>query len=274
MKIALSEIQVWPFRSLSLLVGGGTLLAIAKLSGQSVRVPTSEIRPLLFCALFNMIGWHLFSGYGVSMIEAGRASVIAFTMPVWAALLGLFMLGEKLTRSKLLSLALGIAGLVVLIGGDLAHLDAAPLGAFLMLGAAISWAMGTVLMKRYSWSIPPGVLAGWQLVAGGVPITIGALLFSDYPNPADLSLPALAALAYVLAIPMVFCHWAWFKVVRLFPAALAAIGTLAIPIVGVFASAAMLDEAIGSRELIALALVCAALLAVLVLPALRTARKA
>ena len=57
--------------------------------------------------------------------------------------------------------------------------------------------------------------------------------------------------------------------VRLFPAALAAIGTLAIPVVGVFASALVLDEPVGWRELAALALVCSALAAVLLRPALR-----
>ena len=71
---------------------------------------------------------------------------------------------------------------------------------------------------------------------------------------------------------MVFCHWAWFSVVRLFPAAIAAIGTLAIPIVGVFSSALVLGEPVGLRELASLGLVCAALAVVLLLPALRQAK--
>ncbi len=72
----------------------------------------------MICVVFNILGWHLFSGYGVSMIEAGRASIIAFTMPVWAALFSRFVLGEALTGTKLLGLALGIVGLAVLIGPD------------------------------------------------------------------------------------------------------------------------------------------------------------
>ncbi|MDH3596586.1 MAG: EamA family transporter, partial [Rhodospirillales bacterium] len=64
-------------------------------------------------------------------------------------------------------------------------------------------------------------------------------------------------------------HWAFFQIVRLFPAALAAIGTLAIPVVGVFASALVLGEAVGVRELTALTLVCGALAVVLGLPAIR-----
>lgn len=268
MKLALAEIQVWPFRSMCLLAGGGALLILARLSGRSIRVPTREIRPLLICVVFNILGWHLFSGYGVSMIEAGRASIIAFTMPVWATLFSRFLLGEALTGTKLLGLALGVAGLAVLIGPDLSRLGAAPLGAALMLGAAISWALGTVLMKRTLWTIPVATLAGWQLLIGAVPITLGALAFGEYPDPAALSTPALLSLIYVLVVPMVFCHWAWFTVVRIFPAAIAAIGTLAIPIVGVFSSALVLGESVGLRELTALVMVCGALAVVLVLPAL------
>jgi len=272
MKIVLNEMPVWTFRSLCLIAGGGALLAIAKLGRRPLRVPTGEIRPLLVCSLFNIVGWHLFSGYGVSLIESGRAAIIAFTMPVWAAVLGRIVLGERFTPTGVIGLGLGILGLAVLMGPDLASLGAAPLGGLFMLAAAASWAAGTVFMKRYTWSMPVGVLAGWQLMIGALPVTLGAVLLEPLPNPAELSIQALLALVYVLALPMVFCHWAWFSIVRLFPAAVAAAGTLAIPVVGVISGAILLGEALGGREITALVLVCAALASVLVIPAWRGAR--
>ncbi len=72
---------------------------------------------------------------------------------------------------------------------------------------------------------------------------------------------------------MIFCHWAWFKLIGLFPAAIAAIGTLAIPVVGVFASSLLLGEAVGPAEVAALILVCLGLAVVLVGPALFGNRK-
>ena len=272
-KIVLGEMPVWTFRSLCLIFGGCAILAIARMSGRSLRVPTSEIRPLLLCAVFNIVGWHLFSAYGISLIESGRAAIIAFTMPVWAAALGWLVLGERLTLTSMLGLALGILGLAVLVGPDLASLDRAPLGALMMLGAAVSWATGTVLMKRFRWSIPVGVLAGWQLLAGAAPVVLGALVFERLPFPLEISIEAWAALAYVLVFPMVFCHWAWFSIVRSFPAAMAAASTLAIPVVGVISSAILLGEPVGWREIIALFLVCGALTVVLVVPALRHTRR-
>lgn len=269
LKISLSAVPVWSFRSLCLVGGGLGLLLIARLSGRALAVPRADRGALLLVALFNVIGWHLFSGYGVSLLPAGRAVIVAFTMPLWVVLLSSLILGERLTSAKLTGLALGIAGLGVLIGPDLLGLGAAPLGAAMMLSAAISWAFGTVLIKRHRWSIGSAVLAGWQLLIAAPPIILGAAVIDGPPQAAWFTLPVILAIAYVLLLPMIFCQWAYFETVRLFPAGIAAIGTLAIPVVGVFSSALVLGEATGPRELISLVLVCAALAVVLLLPALK-----
>jgi len=274
MKIVLGELAVWPFRTICLIGGGLGLLAIARFGGLPLTVPQRDLRPLLICTLFNVVGWHLCSAYGISLMQAGRASIIAFTMPLWAALLGHWVLGERITAAKIVGLALGLTGMAVLIGPDLQSLGAAPLGALFMLGAAVSWATGTVAVKRFTWQISTLVLTAWMLLLGAIPVAIGALLIGEGLPAEGLSTQALLALAYVLALPMLFYQWAYFSVVRLFPAVIAAIGTLAIPIVGVLSSAVVLGEPVGLRELIALCLVCGALAVVLVLPALREARKA
>ncbi len=273
MKIILGELSPWGFRLLCLLPAGFALLAIARLSGLDLRVPKREIGPLLLCAVFAIAGWHLFTAHGVSLIPAGRAVIIAFTMPLWASLMAAPLLGEALTRRKLLGLGLGLGGLACLLGPEIAVLGTAPLGSLLVLVAAISWALGSLLLKRFAWTTPTIVLAGWQLLAGGLPVTVGALLIEGVPDPTALSPKAQVALIYTITFPMIFCHWAWFKLIGLFPAAIAAIGTLAIPVVGVFASALLLGEAVGPAEVAALILVCLGLAVVLVGPALFGNRK-
>jgi drug/metabolite transporter (DMT)-like permease len=69
-------------------------------------------------------------------------------------------------------------------------------------------------------------------------------------------------------LPMIFCQWAWFTVVRLFPASVAAIGTLAIPVIGVFSSSLVLGEPVGLQELCALFFVVTGLAIVLLKPQL------
>ncbi|QIE57346.1 DMT family transporter [Pikeienuella piscinae] len=268
MKIALEELPVWWFRSFSVGAGAAGLLLIAALSGLRVWPARADLRPLLICALFNIIGWHILTAYGVSLMPAGRASIIAFTMPVWAAMLAALILGEPITPWKIAGLILGVAGLGALIGPDLAALGATPTGALFMLGASISWAAGAVLFKKFAWTLPVASAVGWQLAIGALVITSFAAALEPSPNLTALSWRAICALAYLFAIPMIYCQWAFFSVVQIFPAAIASIGTLAVPVVGVFSSAWILGEPIGVRDVVALALIFMALFVVLVAPGL------
>ena len=259
MKLALSEIPPWTFRSIGLVIGGVGLLAIARIAGHSVAIPRQSGAMLLVISLFNITIWHVLSAYGLTLIEAGRAVIIAFTMPLWAVLLSRFILNDPLTARRITALALGLVGLAILIGPDLQALGAAPLGATFMLAAAVSWALGTVVMKTREWTMPILVLTGWQLLLGGVPVVAGMLLFETPVDLAMISIRGLIGLTYTIVVAMFICHTMWFALVRRLPAAVAALGTLAIPIVGVFSSALFLEEAVGVREVIALCLVVAAL---------------
>jgi drug/metabolite transporter (DMT)-like permease len=62
---------------------------------------------------------------------------------------------------------------------------------------------------------------------------------------------------------MIYCYWAWFRLVELLPATIAGLSTLAIPAVGVFSSAMILDEPLGPAEIGSLVFVVAAIALVL-----------
>ncbi len=272
MKIILAEMTVWWFRALCLIVGGCILLALSALSGNRWRLARGEIKPVLLCGGFAILGWMVFSAYGVSQMPAGRASIIAFTMPLWATLVAALVLDEKFSLHKALGLLLGLGGLGFLIGPDLVILQRAPVGAGFMLLAAISWAIGTVLLKRIAWSLPTLSNVAWQLLLCALPVTLVAALLEPLPDLRELSLEAAIALIYLFLFPMSFCQWAYFKTVSLLPASVASIGTLLVPVIGVYSSHVILDEAVGLSELLALLLVVSALLLVLVLPAWKTSR--
>ncbi|HET6520579.1 MAG TPA: DMT family transporter [Geminicoccaceae bacterium] len=264
MKLALMEVPPWTFRVICLLVGGLGLLAIARLSGERLAVPPGRLRPMLSVAFINVTLWHLCSAYGLLYIESGRAAIIAYTMPVWASVLAVWVLGERLEARRVVGLALGMAALAVLIGPDfLAGFGEAPLGALAMLGAALSWAVGTVALKRHDWGMPVTALTGWMLLIGGVPILVGWLFIEAWPDLSGVSLPAALATLYAATVAMIFCYCTYVKLVTMLPASVAATSTLGIPVSGVFSSALMLGEPIGLAEVAALALVLGALSLVL-----------
>jgi drug/metabolite transporter (DMT)-like permease len=158
---------------------------------------------------------------------------------------------------------LGLAGLFILLQPQLASVGDKPIGVVFMLGAAMSWGIGTVLLKYFKWTIPTVLLTGWQLTIGSLPVIAGAMIFEPCLAISQLSLNAVLAMIYVIVFPMLFCHWAWFTVVSIFPAGVAAISTLAIPVIGVLSSAVVLGESLGIREGAALVLVITAVAIVL-----------
>jgi len=266
MKIALTEIPPWTFRTFCLVLGGLGLMGLAKANGFRLAVPKGELKPLLLVAALNITGWHLLSAHGLVRINASRATIIAFTMPLWATILSCFILRERLKVSRLLGLGLGICGLAILVGQEIRALGASPAGSSLMLGAALSWALGTVAIKYFQWTMPVSLLTAWQLLLGGIPVVLGAVLLDPADTLLHLSAKSILAAVYVILLPIIYCQWAWFKVVSLFPATVAAIGTLAIPVIGVLSSALVLSEAVGVREIAALVLVVTALAIVMIKP--------
>lgn len=258
-KIVLREIPPWTFRTYSSILAGLGVIALLKAKGIRVAIPKEEFWPLFLVALLNITGWHLCSAYGVIYMKAGRAVIIAYTMPVWASIMGTFILGERLTLASFVGLFFGIAGLMILIGPDVWSFESAPLGAIFMLGASISWAGGTIFIKYFHWTMPIIVFTGWILFLGGIPIVIGTLIFDPITAIFQLSWRGALGLAYIVILGMIVSYWIWVKVIELFPTNIASIGMLIVPIIGVFSSAFVLGEPIGFREIAALILVVTAL---------------
>lgn len=253
MKLAVGELSPWTFRTICVAVSGGGLMGLGALSGERLSVPRAMWPALLGAALGGVTGWHMFSAFGLQHIESGRGAIVAFTMPVWAAILSALYLGERLDRRRLLALSLGMLGIAILVGPDLA--GGGPLGPLLMTGAALCWAGGIVALKSCRW--PTGIMAlsGWQLILGGLPIVVVWLVVEPRPDLSRLTWTGAAATFYAATVALIFCFAAYNKVVTMLPATAAAISTLAIPVVGLLSSAWLLGEPAGWRELAALGLV-------------------
>jgi drug/metabolite transporter (DMT)-like permease len=256
MKLAVQEVPPWTFRALCVTVGGGALLALTRLTGAPVLFPPRHLPGLMLVGLFNVTAWHLLSAYALLHTGGGRAAIVGYTMPIWASMLSVLVLHERIGARQVVALALGMAGLALLLGQDLGRLGAAPIGVLLMLGAALGWATGTILIKRFSWrGMPIMALTGWQLLIGGVPIVIGWWLWEPVPDLTALSLPSAIGLAYAVLVAMIFCQTTYFKIVTLVPANVAAMAVMGVPVVGVLSSAWILGERVGPIEIAALVLV-------------------
>jgi drug/metabolite transporter (DMT)-like permease len=272
MKAAVAEIPILTFRVICLYGGGLGMYLLARLGGLSFRIPRNELLPLLVVTFFNITVWHVCSAAGLKYIEAGRAAIIAYTMPLWATLLSVYLLNERLRASTIVGLAVGMLGLAALLLPEWDGLTADPRGPLFMLIAAMAWAAGTVGLKYCRFTMPVVSLVGWQLLLGGIPVLIAAPFFDRGVDPTSWSLPAWFGTAYAVLVAMIYCHWAWFKLVRSFSAVTVSINSLAIPVVGVVSSTLLLGEGIGLDVIAGLGLVILAQFLVLVWPVLARPR--
>jgi len=263
MKLALAEVPPWIFRSLCLGLGSAVLFLVLRLGGQPIPLPRGQWLRITVLALLNITGWNMLVAFGLTMIPSGRASILAYTMPVLAIPLSVWLLNERLTMAKATGLVLGLAGLALLLGEGYAALGAAPLGTLLVLGAAASWALGAVLQKKYPIAMAPGPYTAWIMLLGGVPIFIGAAVLDDPRSLAPLGAGALFGIAYNVLVAFAFAHWAWIKLATSVSVTVFSLSILIIPVVAVLGGMVFLGERPSAAELAALGLVLASLATVL-----------
>ena len=266
MKVALSQVPPWTFRALCLGLGSAVLILALRAGGQRLASPRGQWARLAVLALFNITGWNVLVAFGVTMIPAGRAAILGYTMPALAIPLSVWLLGERPTLHKLAGLALGMGGLALLMGEALLTAGAAPLGSLMVLGAAASWALGVVLQKKYPVDMPPGSYTAWIMLLGGLPMIAMALLTDDLSALARVELWPALGVAYNVLLAFGFANWAWIKIATQVSVTVFSISTLIIPVVGVISGMIFLGERPSLAEYAALALVLGSLLTVAIPP--------
>jgi len=269
LKMGVEELAPLTFRGMTLPFAALGLLLVSRLSGDSVRVPRALWPRVIALALFNIACWNGFVLFGVQQLPAGRSAILAYTMPIWATMIATLVLHEPLSRRKLLGLVLGVSGMAVLIGEQIAVVRAAPFGALMILAAAITWAFGTVLLRKWQPPIAQNTLSGWMMLLGWIPLAIAAPFLDPQPLASELgqlSARGWFAIAYNIFLAGTVAHWAWFTLARTLPVTVSSLSSLSVPVVGVFSGIVLLGERPGVQEWVALALVVAALFTVLFQP--------
>ena len=248
-KYLLSELPPLTFRGATGVVGACLLAALALARGQSLCVPRKLWPRLMLAALLNVTGW---MGLALLWLPASEAALIAYTMPVWASILAWPVLGERPTLLRTLALVMAFAGLAAIMGGNGLTATTVQLpGIIMALTGAVGFALGTVLAKRLPVPLPPIPAAAWQIGLGCFPIVIIGLAI-ETTHIEKVTQLGWWLLVYSTVIQFCIAYVSWFAALARLPASVAAIGTMAVPVIGVVASAAALHEPLGPTQVAAL----------------------
>jgi drug/metabolite transporter (DMT)-like permease len=243
------------------------ILAICLVRRVSLRVPKGEAWRLVVVGLLFMSGNNMLLTWGEKMVPSGFASLVIATIPIMIALLEMVLGwmgkgGEPLNARGWAGTLLGMVGIGVLVlpslrGQAMVGATRPVMGVLVLLCAALSFAVGSVLSRRWRFQADTFVATGWQIGAAGVFNLLvavgGGTIFH-----AQWSWKGLGAIAY-LSVFGSLCGLVAFTYL-LKNVAVTKVATYAFvnPVIAVLLGVLLLHERLARTELMGMAvIVCA-----------------
>ncbi|RRV25733.1 O-acetylserine/cysteine exporter [Pseudomonas sp. o96-267] len=227
-----------------------------------VRRPQVPLRWMLAYGMTISVGQFAFLFYAMYVgMPAGLASLVLQSQAFFTLFFAALFLGERLRGSNLFGLLVAASGLVLigLQGGQAMTLA----GFALTIAAASMWALGNVVTRTLGKVNLVGLVVWGSLIP---PLPFLALsLWLEGPelisqSLRSLSLDSLLVLAYLAFGATILGYGLWSRLLSRYPASQVAPFSLLVPVVGISSSALLLDERLGSLQMVGAALVMAGLL--------------
>lgn len=264
MKLALADAPPFAF-VLYRMLGTMLLLGPTLAAGRIRLVPEAGERTGMFVVgLFNVAGFLICGIVGLSIVPAGRAIVLGYTMPLWAIPIELWLEPNRLSRMQLLGGLIGFAGLLLFMNPGLVDWSDGRVvaGNGMLLLAAICWATGSVLYRRRHWRSGFWAQTFWQLATSTVIIAAVALP-AVLQTPVQWSWWLLAILAYNWIVTTALGYFLWNRVLAVMPAGVAGQVMALTPVGGFLLSTAMFGGAITLDVILSIVLIIAGIIVTL-----------
>jgi drug/metabolite transporter (DMT)-like permease len=264
MRVALDEITPWAVRLIGYSIGAATLLILLKAQGRRLAIPFGKdwlhifIAAQLLAVAFGVAGT-----FAQLMASTSRVIIVNYSMPVWSSLLAYFVLRERINQRSAIGLALCVAGLGVLVYPVAEKSLQEPIGLLLALCCALGWAAGTVYMK---WARIRGDLLAitfWQVMVGAGVFLIFYLIFEGLPAYHPLQWRTWAGILFNGILGTGIAYFIWFNIIGRLSTAMASLGSLINPVVGVIGAVIVLGDRPTMFDWIGFALIFAAAACVL-----------
>jgi drug/metabolite transporter (DMT)-like permease len=241
-------------------ISGLLAVAIASALGQSSRLSRAH---WVAVALFGICQNALYLGLNFVALQWSEASVaviIASMLPLVVAFASRVFFGEKLSWLGLGGLILGVAGVILIMGGRIGAGGVDMTGLALMGAAVISLAAATLLLRDALPRENLLMIVGLQMLVGSAVLLPFALVFEEWI--VNWTWRLLAAFTFTIFVPGIAATVTWFWLVRRVGPTGAATYHFLNPFLGVAVAALVLGETIGLRDVAGVTIVAAGILAV------------
>lgn len=267
MKLGIAGTPPLTFRSLSMWLGMPVLWAATRVLRVPLRIERSDWRELGSLTVTNMIVWHVVAINALAVLSSGRAAILGYTMPIFAALWGVAVFGQRLTARNVVGVVAAALGVALLLWHELAQMAGRPWGAFGMLVAAAVWALGTLQLRRTRIVAPTLAIVFWMSMATTLVMTLLAFGIERERWHAPDAV-TWAAVLYNAVLIFGFAQPLWLLMARTLPPMASSLSVMMIPVLGTVSGAWWLKEQLHWQDGAAIALMMVAIGSVL-LPARR-----
>jgi len=166
-------------------IAGVVMLAVCALTGRKVLYAPRQIALAAVVGVLLLMGGNLTLSYAELSVASGLAALIVAITPLWFLVLDSLLLGHHhISGRGKAGLALGIVGLLILFYPELVAktvLGRREFWASLsLIGGSFSWALGSVLSKRWQSGMDIFSATAWQMIAAGVANFLFALVAGDF----------------------------------------------------------------------------------------------
>ena len=164
-------------------IAGTIMLAVCAATGRRILYSPKQIALCAVVGLLLLMGGNLTLSYAELSVSSGLAALIIAITPLWFLVLDSLLLGDHhISNRGKAGLMLGILGLVVLVwpelrAGTLGHREL--WACISLIAGSFSWALGSVLSKRWQSGMDVFSATGWQVTAAGVGNFVFALFAGD-----------------------------------------------------------------------------------------------
>lgn len=231
------------FAGLRFSLAGLMLLVHAATTGKPLLPSPRRLGELALLGLILTAAQYMFYYIGLAHTTGTKVSIITSTSTFFSVLLAHWLYSnDKLTGRRLIGCLVGFAGVITVnlsaAGFDL-HLTL--LGEGFIVIAALMFSLGAIYGKRLSADMEPATMTGWQLLLGGLMLTVAGLAGGGHFT--GFGIEAAGLLAYLAALSAA-AFSLWSVLMKHNPVGKVAIFNCAIPIFGVLLSGLFLGESI------------------------------
>ena len=262
MKIGVTGFPPLTFRTLCMWMGTPLLGLFLLARGVSFRIAREHWRELLVLSTFNMFIWHGLIIVAVQHLSSGRAAILGYTMPMFSAVLGALVFGERLASRAWAGVAAAALGVVLLLWHELSNLTGRPMWVLITLVAASTWALGTQLLRRTRIPVPTLTITFWMGAMTTLLMSVLSVLLEreQWHAPTQTT---WGAIVFNAVLVFGFAQAAWFYLARSLPPVASTLSVMLIPVLGVFSGALWLGEELHWQDWTAVVLMVLSIAAVL-----------